>query len=99
MLALGGQDNDVKIFDKRESKVVKYFDGIHTGRTLSFSYSVISDMYLYPSSLDCVGCVRWSSLGDMLASASNDETVKLLDFKTGKVQYTGTTFDGSNLLY
>lgn len=52
-----------------------------------------------PRHLDCVGCVRWSSLGDMLASASNDETVKLLDFKTGKVQYTGTTFDGSNLLY
>ena len=30
MLAAGGQDKKVKIFDKRESKIVQTFDGIHT---------------------------------------------------------------------
>ena len=31
----------------------------------------------------------------MLASASWDQTVVLLDFKTGKKLYTGNTSDGS----
>ena len=35
--------------------------------------------------------MRWSPNGDKLASASDDKTVKLLDFKTGKVLYTGIT--------
>ena len=30
MLAAGGDDKNVKIFDKRESKIVQIFDGIHT---------------------------------------------------------------------
>ena len=41
--------------------------------------------------------MRWSSTGDKLASASDDKTVQLLDFKTGKVLYTGNTSDGSKL--
>ena len=40
-------------------------------------------------------CVRWSPSGDMLASASDDKTVALLDFKNGKKLYTGNTSDGS----
>ena len=39
--------------------------------------------------------MRWSPSGDMLASASGDKTVALLDFKTGKILYTGMTSDGS----
>ena len=31
MLAAGGCDKNVKIFDKRESKIVQTFDNIHTG--------------------------------------------------------------------
>ena len=34
----------------------------------------------------------------MIASASDDRTVALLDFKTGKKFYTGKTSDGCNLL-
>ena len=30
ILAAGGQMKNVKIFDKRESKIVQTFDGIHT---------------------------------------------------------------------
>ena len=41
--------------------------------------------------------MRWSPSGDMLASASLDKTVNLLDFKTGKVLYTGNTSDGGKL--
>ena len=35
--------------------------------------------------------MRWSPNGDMLASASTDATVQLLDFKAGKKLYTGRT--------
>ena len=42
-------------------------------------------------------CVRWSPSGDKVASASEDKTIKLLDFKTGKVLYTGNTSDNSKL--
>ena len=48
-------------------------------------------------SLDAIYCVRWSPSGDKLASAFLDKTVKLLDFKTGKVLYTGNTSDKSKL--
>ena len=41
--------------------------------------------------------MRWSPSGDKLASASYDTTVSLLDFKTGKVFYTGKTSGESNL--
>ncbi len=40
-----------------------------------------------------INCVRWSSSGDMIASASEDNTVKPWDFKTEKVLHTGTTSD------
>ena len=39
--------------------------------------------------------MRWNPSGDKLASASNDETLKLVDFKTGKVLYSGNTSDES----
>ena len=41
--------------------------------------------------------MRWSPSGDKLTSASEDQTVKLLDFKTGKLLYTGNTPDESKL--
>ena len=37
--------------------------------------------------------MRWSPNGDMIASASEDSIVALLDFKTGKKLYTGKTAD------
>ena len=39
--------------------------------------------------------MRWNPSGDMIASASGDKTVTVLDFKTGKKLYTGNTLDGS----
>mgnify|MGYP003879840555 CR=1 FL=1 len=53
------------------------------------------NVWIYP--LGDTSCVRWSPSGDKLASTSYDKTVKLLDFKTGKVLYTGNTSDNSKL--
>ena len=41
--------------------------------------------------IDSINCVRWSPSGDMIASASADKTVALMDFKTGINIYTGNT--------
>jgi len=38
--------------------------------------------------------VRWNPSGDMIASASDDFTAKLLDFKTGKILHTDTISGG-----
>ena len=40
-------------------------------------------------------CVRWDQNGERLASAWSDKTVKVLDFASGKVTYTGKTVDES----
>ena len=37
LLATGGEENNIKIFDKRESKIIKTFDDIHTGNIFSFN--------------------------------------------------------------
>ena len=92
MLALGGKDKQVKIFDKRKSQVVKAFDGVHTSNLFYlFNKSFLNSNCYF---LDQINYVRWSPSGDMLASASYDQTVALLDFKTGKKLCTGNTSDG-----
>ena len=92
MLATGGWDKNVKIFDKRESKIVQTFDGIHTRNIFLYNKSFLTSNCYF---LGDINCVRWSPSGDMLASASDDNTVAQLDFKTGKKLYTGKTSDGS----
>lgn len=42
-----------------------------------------------------IGCVRWHSNGEMLASTSKDKTAQITDIKTGKAIYTGVSADGS----
>ncbi len=41
LLASGGGDKVIKIFDKRESKIVKTFEGIHSGKELHSIFIVI----------------------------------------------------------
>ena len=92
MLAAGGADKNVKIFDKRESKIVQTFAGNHTSNVFLFNKSFLTSNCYY---IGQINCVRWSPSGDMLASSSDDKTVALLDFKTGKKLYTGKTPDNS----
>ena len=90
MLAAGGTNKNVTIFDKRESKFVQTFDGIHTSNIVLFNRSFLTSNCYY---IDLISCVRWSPSGDMIATASDDTTAALLDFKTGKNLYTGNTSD------
>ena len=94
MLAAGGWDNNVKIFDKRESKIVQTFDGIHTSNSFLFNEWFLTSYCYF---IGFIYCVRWSPSGDMIASTSFDNTVQLLDFKTGKTIYTGNTSEGGKL--
>ncbi len=115
LLASGGDDEIIRIFDKRESKIVKSFEGVHSSKEFPSFLVVICDLefcfffnllkfvfhashfnYRSENILDYIYCVRWNPSGDMIASSSKDKTVKLLDIKTGKVLYTGTTSDRSN---
>lgn len=43
-----------------------------------------------------MNCVRWNPEGTLLATASDDNTVKLMDFASEKVLFTGGTSDKSN---
>jgi hypothetical protein len=36
LLASGGMDKNIKIYDRRESKIVKTFDGIHSGKKYKY---------------------------------------------------------------
>ena len=36
LLVSGGGDKDIKIFDKRESKIIKTFDNVHSGKNFEF---------------------------------------------------------------
>ena len=89
MLASGDSNKQLKIFDKRKSKIVQTFDGIHTGN-FCFIFLINHSNCYY---IEFIHCVRWSPSGDMIASASADKTVALVDFKTGKKLYTGKTSD------
>ncbi len=41
LLVSGGSDKAIKIFDKRESKIVKTFEGIHSGKESHSIFVVI----------------------------------------------------------
>ena len=47
--------------------------------------------------LDTIRCVRWNSIGDLLASGSDDNTATITDFGTGKVIHTERTRDESKV--
>ena len=92
LLAASGSDENVKIVDKRESKIVQTFAGNHKSNVFLFNKSFLTSNCYY---IGTIYCVRWSPSGDMLASSSSDKTVVLSDFKTGKKLYTGKTPDNS----
>ena len=46
LLAAGGQDKTIKIFDKRESKIVQTFDDFHAGDHMSNIFFLINYFWL-----------------------------------------------------
>ena len=92
LLASCGYDHSIKIFDRRESKIIKTIDRIHQSK-IQFKH----ERYSFYS-LDWVYSVRWKSSGDMVVTASADKSAKVIDFNTEKVIHTGTTPDGSKSL-
>lgn len=119
MLVAGGQDRSIKIYDRREAKMVRIFDKIHTGKkavnfiiqlaqytkdSKNFSLFILFLNQKMPiqhllTTLGEINCVRWNSQGDKVASASSDQTVQLIDFKTGKAVLAGTTTDESQFAF
>ncbi len=41
LLASGGTDGTIKIFDKRGSKIIKSFEGVHSGKELHSIFAVM----------------------------------------------------------
>ena len=52
--------------------------------------------YFLKHTLDRINCVRFSPSGDMLASASSDGTVQVVDLRIEKEPHADGTSDGSN---
>lgn len=94
LLASGGEDKNIKIFDRCESSIVKISTELHSSRPITFNF-----VKLCLSNIEEINCVRWHSSGTLLATASADSTAKVLDIKTEDVVYTGTTSDQSNFFF
>lgn len=106
LLVTCGNHRSVKVYNKRQSNIVKTFDNIHDGKIYNFYCEelfatafvcrfcealIISDHLIILKSIQAfMLCVRWNPMGNMLASASTDGTAKLLDFRTEKVLHTVT---------
>ena len=64
-------------------------------RDFTSCFGIRIDSYCKTHPIDYIRCVRWDQNGERLASSSDDGTIKVLDFASGKITYTGETEDGS----
>ena len=91
LLVSGGTDCDIKIYDRRESKIVKIFAGIHSGKICLDTNNIIH-LTLQYIRLDQMRSMEaeW----DMLATASHDKSAEVIESKTRKVIHSRITPDG-----
>ena len=77
---------------------MKVFDGIHSGKLFREASNKLStsNRIINQQLLGGIMCVRWSATGDMLASVSGDKAAKAIDFKAGKIIYSGTSPDSTD---
>ena len=99
LLATAGDSPKIGIFDQRCLKFVKTFDMIHIGKMIQNLLIFLVALFNITYIIERIKCVRWSPNGRALATASNDGTAKILDFRSGKVSYTGKTTDNSKSSY
>lgn len=89
LLAGGGYDQIVKIYDTRAGKIIKNIDGLHEGNSL---VDDSEEKLLCEITAGPITCVRWNSAGKLIATASWDGTVKIIDFANpNQVLYSGET--------
>ena len=98
LLATGGSSKTINVYDKRNSQIVKTFEDIHSGKQIWIPCFGIRIIILHVTHyIESIYCVRWDPSGKRLASSSYDKTVKVLDFASGKVTYSGKTVDKRKL--
>lgn len=86
-------DENIKIYDRRVFDLVKTFENVHSGS--SFNQMIYMGLLIQVTTLGNINCVRWDQNGYMLATASNDKTMRIIDFTSGKILYSGNTQDES----
>ena len=85
LLAAGGWDQNLKYLTKEKQRLSRFLR--FPAKVLCFISLIALFLRSILGFLDEINCIRWSPSGDMIASGSTDETVALLDFKTGKKLY------------
>lgn len=98
-----GVKENIKIYDKRYSKIVKTFEKADPkdNRIVLISRLLLCCSFFFSLSLfiwhlklinwfkdNFTYCVQWNPEGDMLASISGDNILGLFDFKTGKIIFS-----------
>ena len=76
LLASGGDDGQIRIYDKRNSQIVRTFGDVHICKRIQHPPNVFTKYYF--EILVPVNCVQWSPRGDKLASSCIDGTGKSL---------------------
>ena len=70
LLAASGNDDNIKIYDRRVSKIVKTFKSIHSSKTCLNTNDLIHLRNSFINILGWIRFVRWIPSGDMLVRES-----------------------------
>lgn len=94
LLACATDNKAIKILDQRHGKIVKSFENFHDGKF--FCQLEVMLIIYYEQSAGFTNSVKWNHNGNLLAFASSDGTMKVLNFDNGKIIYNLKTPDESN---
>ena len=87
LLASGGRGGEICIYDKRRSKIVRTIEIFMSRKTFFLLWIVLGYVLFNTNHLiGDINCVRWSPCGNMIASASDNQRQKLIDFRTERME-------------